>query len=152
MLSSGVLYLLTCVDELNLKILTLKQFLKQTAKNGTSNAPYLIRMLFHDAVDFNNLTTDGTSLNGIASGIDFCLHNPASVSNNGSPNPGGNLAHNRGLNIPIRFIKSIARTKAFNIKYTISTPDLLVLSAITAVHKLNWTDSSSLGQINIDLK
>eukprot|EP00121_Abeoforma_whisleri_P004456 Awhi_evm1s4030 len=102
---------------------------------GSSLAPKMIRAIFHDAADFNNLINkDGTNVTDFAGGLDGCLHlsqaDPAveediAVDAEAQQNDEieGNPDHNKGLSKAYGAINHMHR--AF--KYEMSKTDMLVL-------------------------
>lgn len=67
-------------------------------------------------MDFNNLTSDGHTLNGTVSGIDGCLHNPPVFDDTGKITDNSDYLHSFGLQSPLALIASIVKTNVNNMK------------------------------------
>merc|ERR1719498_1453660 len=131
----GSMQEVNCADELRAREWISKLFEERTTDAngpamGIKAGTKLIRMVFHDAIDYNNLmASDGTIMPiEKTGGVDFCLHtsllaqgHTGSESDN---SPKGEPNHNRGLNGAFKVMRKTARQRALNLKHKFTYPDV----------------------------
>lgn len=122
---------ISCIDEVFVR----HEFgtIFSPTKSGYRLAPSFIRMVFHDAIDFENLRSKESSdlLTTNEGGVDFCYNNPIKVDGTDV-----NGAHNR--NLPVRtvnFVKNTVVKKFGEEESSISEADISVIGAIVALEE-----------------
>jgi hypothetical protein len=144
----------SCADELRARefISTLFEPREKDANGpsmGIGAGTNLIRMVFHDAVDHNNLMFANGTLtpHDQSGGVDFCLHTSllaqGKTGSESATSPAGEPNHNRGLNHARRVVMKISRKRDLGIRYKFSAPDIEVLGALVAIE--GWFDGPKIG-------
>ena len=86
-------------------------------------------MVFHDALDFNNLV-DGNNKTVVGrTGVDYCLYSPFSYNITSKGETDANPNHNRGLNPAMWFVN----VNTFKLSPWFESPDVEVLGAVVAL-------------------
>jgi len=134
----GMRIQITCADEHNIRTAVLA-YLQQpilgrlpagVSRNGSSLAPKMIRMVFHDALDYTNLQDKSGAEVNSKGGVDYCLHLGTKESPDIEDNDVvGDPSHNKGLSRAFQMLRTIGR----RFRNLISMPDLEVLAAIVSM-------------------
>ncbi len=86
-------------------------------------------MVFHDALDYNNLVDRQNNTLIERTGVDFCLHTPLKYNMSSQNEVDADPDHNRGLEPGIWFVNF--HTKKLSSWF--ESPDIEVLGAILAI-------------------
>ena len=121
----------TCSQEVHVRTLFAERFANPsyTGIGGGPLGPALVRMVFHDALDKDNLVKqDGSESSFKPGGVDACLHSTLLQKKDGSAS--SDPDHNRGLRTGVR-AKDAVRNKANGA--AAGHADTMVLGAIVAI-------------------
>jgi len=94
-------------------------------------APSFVRMVFHDAIDYQNLRSkDSSDATFSEGGVDFCYNNPLKVDGSVSG------AHNR--NLPVNTVNQVKAkvNKKIGVEDSLSEADISVIGAVVALEEI----------------
>ena len=106
----------TCAAEVGVRHWLAGQLQNKTGSRNPVKGPQFVRMVFHDALDFNNIVGGGGG-----GGVDGCMHSPN--------NDKGQQVVEHNRNLPVE----LAQTLQAKFGCSVSVADVEVLGAVTAI-------------------